>query len=132
MSPLKVAMMGVTTPFRTQTYRTTSESQSNSFIKSSQNSSFSAATKTVSSVSSSRSAEFNSLGFGGKISGSDANENQNDIQSSFANDKKHSEENTNTTSQAIVSQFTYMPMKTFSLREGGLMLSDYAYFRLRK
>jgi hypothetical protein len=131
MSPIKVAMMGVTTPFRTQTYRTTSESQSNSFIKSSQNSSFSAAT-TVSSDSSSSSAKYTGLGFGGKGSGSDASNSQNDFKTSFANDKTHGEENTKNTSQAIVSQFTYMPMKTFSLREGGLMLSDYAYFRLRK
>lgn len=132
MSPLKVAMMGVTTPFRTQTYRTTSESQSNSFIKSSQNSSFSAATKTVSSVSSSSSAKYTGIGFGIEGSGSDANENQTNSKTSYANDSQHTEENKETASQAIVSQFTYMPMKTFSLREGGLMLSDYAYFRLRK
>lgn len=51
---------------------------------------------------------------------------------SYANDSEHKEERRAKATQALVCEFTYMPTKTFRLREGGLVLTPYALYRLRK
>ena len=51
---------------------------------------------------------------------------------SYANDSEHKEERRAKATQALVCEFTYMPTKTFRLREGGLVLTPYALYRIRK
>ena len=124
--------MGASNPFQTRTHRTTSEKESMSFAKSSSHTGFSMAEKTFSSSSKSTQGKVSGVFVSGKVKHSSARKKESETEQSFATDSKHNEEEKAKTTQAVVSEFTYMPMRTFSLSEGGLILSDYAYYRLRK
>jgi hypothetical protein len=124
--------MGSTTPFNTRTSRTTSEKEMKSFITSSKHSGFSTAEKGSKSTSGSGQSSLNLGIVGGKIEGSAATQSESEVNESYANDSEHKEEEKTKVTQATVAQYTYMPMKTFRLREGGLVLSQYAFYRLRK
>ena len=127
-----VKMMGVSKPFQTRTHRTTSEKESMAFVNSSSQTGFSVAEKTSSSSSTSFQAKAGGIFVSLKGKASLARSNEEESKASFATDSKHKQEEKMTVTQAVVSEFTYMPMRTFSLSEGGLILSDYAYYRLRK
>jgi hypothetical protein len=124
--------MGSTTPFNTRTSRTTSEKEMKSFMTSSKHSGFSTAEKGSKSTSGSVQLSGNLGIAGGKIEGSAGTQSEWEENKSYANDSEHKEEESVNVSQAIVTQYTYMPMKTFRLREGGLVLSEYAFYRLGK
>ena len=125
-------MMGPSQPFQTQTHRTTSEKEAMTFVNSASQSGFSMAAKSTSSFSTSTEAKSSGIFASGKISNSTATSKEKGKKSSYANDEKHKQENKVKVTQAIVSEFTFMPMQTFSLAAGGLVLSNYAYYRLRK
>ena len=127
-----VKMMGVSKPFQTRTHRTTSEKESMRFVNSSSQTGFSMAEKTSSSSSKSTQGKAGGIFTSTKWKTSVARSEEEESKASYANDSKHKQEEKMKVTQAVVSEFTYMPMRTFSLSEGGLILSDYAFYRLRK
>lgn len=132
VSPISVKMMGPSCPFKTRTHRTTSESESLSFVTKTSHSGFSTAEKTTSTSSQSTQKKVGGIFTKVNVKNSSSNTNETENTASYANDKQHKEEEKVKVTQCLVSEFTYMPMKAFSLKEGGLMLSDYTYYRLRK
>jgi len=131
-TPRYVSMMGPSCPFKTRTHRTTSEMESLSFVNKTSHSGFSTAEKTTSTVSNSKQGKAGGIFNKVKVTETSANTNETENTNSYANDKQHNEEKNVSLTSAIVTEFTYMPMKAFSLKEGGLMLSDYAFYRLQK
>ncbi len=125
-------MMGASQPFHTRTHRTTSERETVSFINSSSQSGFTVASKVTSSTSISTEFSGNIALVAGKGKLAAGTTGSTEANRSYANDKRHKEELKAKVTEAFVSEFTYMPMKTFRLREGGLVLGDYAFYRLRK
>lgn len=125
-------MMGVSHPFHTRTHRSTSEKETTSFISSTSQSGFTAASKDRFALSASGQMSVNIIIAAAKVKSSMSVETSRESNSSFANDNEHKAEQKAKVTEAFVSEFTFMPMKTFRLREGGLVLSDYAFYRLSK
>ena len=124
--------MGSSQPFRTFTKRCTTETEARSFANSVSTSGYSTATKTVSSKSRSTQGGVNVIVAGAKGKRSTAKKTTDEEKSENVDSTERNEELTSTATQAVVSEFTIMPMKTFRLREGGLNLTPYAYYRLRE
>jgi len=130
-TPNVVNMMGPTTPYFSRTHRSTSEAEMTSFVSSSRNSGFSTATKGSTTTSGSGGGKINLGLAGGKAKITSAKTKTNESNGSFSNDSRHKQEMKQKVTEALVSEFMYMPTKTFSLKEGGLVLTDYAYFRIQ-
>ena len=103
-----------------------------SFITSSKQSGFSTAQKGSRTKSGSAQGGFNFIGNGakGKVSGSQTSTTE--LNESYVTDTQQKEEERVKVTQAIVAEYTYIPIKTFRLMEGCLILTKYAYHRLRK
>lgn len=125
-------MMGTSQPFQTQTHRTTSEKEAMVFAKSTAQSGFSMAQKSLSSFSSSSQVNMGGIFSRVKRLTSRASSTEKGSKESYANDAEHMQQEKIKVTQAVVSEFTFMPMQTFNLSVGGLVLSSYAYYRLRK
>lgn len=95
-----------------------------SFIASSLSSSHGTAKKTKSSAS----GIFDAALFKGKL----AVENQSESSGGGSNNSGSSDEKLVNSTEACLSEFTFMPMKSFSRSEGSFELSDEAYGRLGK
>lgn len=124
-------MMGVCQPFQTYTHRTTEESEHHDFHKTAHASSRSTASKSIAKNSS---ASQESVGYitSAKHSSRSAQTSTNARNQSNATDNQTDDEHGSKSSTAYVSEMTFMPMKSASLIAGGLVLSDYAYYRLRE
>ena len=103
-----------------------------SFITSSKQSGFSTAQKGSRTKSGSAQGGVNFIGFGakGKVSGGQTSTTE--LNESYVTDTQQKEEERVKVTQAIVAEYMYIPIKTFRLMEGGLVLTKYAYYRLRK
>ena len=111
-------------PFRTVTERSTNESSMHSFIASSLSSSHGTAKKTKSSVSGSVDTTL--------FKGGLAVVNESGSSGGVSNNSGSVDEEIVKSTEACVSEFTFMPMKSFSRSEGSFELSDEAYGRLGK
>jgi hypothetical protein len=129
---LSVKMMGSSEPFTTHTYRSTSESQTMCFIKQASTNSHSTATKSHSTVSSSTTLHANNWLISGTGKMNSAKGKSKQRNTANASDSESDYEHNQKVTEAVVTEFTFMPMKSVRLVEGGLVLSDYAYYRLRK
>uniref|UniRef100_A0A7S4S2X3 Fucolectin tachylectin-4 pentraxin-1 domain-containing protein n=1 Tax=Ditylum brightwellii TaxID=49249 RepID=A0A7S4S2X3_9STRA len=125
-------MSGPALPFRTTTVRSTSESSMNSFINSMINSSFSAAEKSKSSLSASTSIKVSALFASFNASSQGATEGESESHEASTSTSNTNVQKQETGTEAFVSEYTFVPTKSISLREGGLILSDYAYHRLKQ
>lgn len=125
-------MMGASQPFRTFSKRSTSERETKSFISSASHSGFSTAEKSVEDRSKSKSLKHNAIVAGAKGKISSSVQNTSEEKSTNSDSKERNDELAETHTKAIVTEFTIMPMATFRLRESGLALSPYAYYRLRE
>jgi len=131
-TPKYVSMMGPSTPFYTRTSRSTSEDEMTSFITSSKQSGFSTAQKASRTKSGSAQGGVNFIGFGAKVKGSGSQTSKTELSKSYATDTQQKEEERVKVTQAIVAEYMYVPIKTFRLMEGGLILTQYAYYRLQR
>lgn len=125
-------MMGPSQPFRTFTRRFTRESEERAFATSLESSGTSTVDKAFSGSSSSTSGKYNMISRGGKGKRSSSKKNENTTESTYSDSSERTRELSSKMTFAMVTEFTTMPMQTFRLREGGLSLAPYAYYRLRK
>jgi len=126
-------MMGASQPFRTFTKRFTTEREANSFMSSVKSSGHSTAFKAFTESSSSKKGGGGiPLFSGAEHEESSATETTSGIEISTAESSERKEETHTLSTTATILEFTYMPMQTFRLREGGLALSDYAFLRLQE
>ena len=103
-----------------------------SFVTSSKHSGFSTAMMGSTSTSGSKQGNVNIAVAGVKGKVTDAVATESETSTSYSNDSEHKQEQRAKVTQALVSEFTLVPLKTFRLREGGLVFTDYAYYRFRK
>ena len=127
-----VSLMGPSRPFQSFTKRATTESESKSFENSVKSSGVSTASKSVSTRSRSTKGGYNSILAGAKANRSSSTQNTNERKNEKVDSAERQSELSSQVTQAFVTEFTFMPMKTFRLQEGGLALSQYSYYRLRK
>jgi len=74
----------------------------------------------------------NGLGGGVTISVGTGSESTHEKNVSYSHDFEQKKNMKTKSTQAIVSEFTYMPMKTFRLSESGLVMTEYAFYELQK
>ena len=120
-------MMSPALPFATSSYRTTSETEMTSFINSARNSGLSTAEKRKRTV-----AKSSKSGLNVWLIAMSKEQAQSKItgKTEKAIDSDQNEllgTQTEMTSEVFMSEFTFMPMKSFSLEERGLRLTNYAY-----
>lgn len=128
----KVKVMGVSRPFQSLRAQSTSETTMSSFVSSTSTSGFTTATMTSNSSSVNVSGSVNIGIAGGKGEHTRARQHTSERNSSRSNTNQSRSEKETKTKIAVVSEFIFQPMKVISLLEGGLILTVYAYYRLRK
>jgi len=118
--------------FTTKTNKTTSDKEARDFEESVIGSSFSLAKKTRNSSNSSVKAKLKGLflsGEGGEDLGNEASKEKKD---NYSNDDQFLTDSKISTMYATITEYVFMPMKTFNLVIAGLIFSDYAFFRIRE
>jgi len=119
-TPEYVDMYGVNQPFQTRSFKTTSETESNSFEKTSSSGSVSIAVSSSSSKHASASAS--GWGMEGEVSGSKSESNSNETGMSHEN--RSESETKKKTSTAFMFEYVMMPMRSFRVPYTSMRLSE--------
>jgi hypothetical protein len=114
-------------PFRTTTHRTTSEKEMNSFLKSTESSGLGTASKINQKKSRSTKEAMNFAIVVAEKRSTSANVSEEEKTASNSQERNANEEMSRMGTEAMISEFTFMPMKSFFLEERGLRLTNFAF-----
>lgn len=119
-------------PFRSTTERTTNESEMNTFIKTIETSGLANASKQLANKSRSTQAKANAVFAQVQISGSKAQSSNFAKKSTDAKETQAREESKDLSTQAVVSEVVFMPMKSSFLQERAMKPTNYALQQYHK
>ena len=118
-------------PFRTSTYRTTSETEMNSFIKSTENSGLGTANKIKDRKSRSSQINANFALVAGIQTNTSAGISEEGKKNTSSTGMENSVKQSKLGTEAVVSEFTFVPMKSFTLEERGLRFTQFAFTKFQ-